>query len=70
MVNVVSLEVLENTQRVAREVLADLLEGILLRRGLENGRNVTGRRRKKELTLEEQTRAEGQRKKLRTMRGE
>ena len=70
MGNVASLEVLENTRRVAREVLSDLLEGILLRRGLENGRNTTGRRRKKELTLEERTRAEGQRKKLRVMRGE
>ena len=68
MEKMASLEALEDTRRVASEVLADLLEGILLQRGLENGRKVARRRGKRELTLEEQARAEGQRKKLRARR--
>ena len=56
---------MEDIRRVASEVLADLLEGVLLQRGLKDGRKAAGRRGKRELTLEEQDRAERQRKKLR-----
>ena len=56
---------LEDIRRVATEVLADLLEGVLLKRGPKDGRKNAGKRGKRGLTLEEQDRAERQRKKLR-----
>ena len=59
---------MEDFRRVATEVLADLLEDVLLKGGSKDGEKTTRRKGKRGPTPEEQDRAERQRKKLRARR--
>ena len=73
IVDTPSLETLENTRQLAQEVLMDVLAGILFRKGPEeDGMNGTRKRRWKEISVEDQLRAEERRKNLcsKKVRGE